>query len=70
MKNKILAIPGVSQVVSIGGELPEYQVNVDQNHLESKIWTTQPSLDQKYRFWSFLGPKRPFFDFISHIFDP
>ena len=33
LRNKILAIPGVSQVVSIGGELPEYQVNVDQNRL-------------------------------------
>lgn len=33
LRNKILAIPGVSQVVAIGGELPEYQVNVDQQRL-------------------------------------
>ena len=30
LRNKILAIPGVAQCVAIGGELPEYQVNVDQ----------------------------------------
>ena len=33
LQNKILAVPGVSQVVAIGGELPEYQVNVDQERL-------------------------------------
>ncbi|MDP6479408.1 MAG: efflux RND transporter permease subunit, partial [Phycisphaerales bacterium] len=33
LRTKILAIPGVAQVVAIGGELPEYQVNVDQNRL-------------------------------------
>ncbi len=33
LRNKILAIPGVAQVVAIGGELPEYQVNVDQDRL-------------------------------------
>ena len=33
LRNKILAVPGVSQVVAIGGELPEYQVNVDQERL-------------------------------------
>ena len=32
-RNKVLAIPGVAQVVAIGGELPEYQVNVDQERL-------------------------------------
>ena len=29
----MLAIPGVAQVVAIGGEHPEYQVNVDQERL-------------------------------------
>lgn len=33
LRNKLLAIPGVSQVSAIGGELPEYQVNVRQDHL-------------------------------------
>ncbi|MEM7391942.1 MAG: efflux RND transporter permease subunit, partial [Verrucomicrobiota bacterium] len=30
LRNKLLAIPGVSQVAVIGGELPEYQVLVEQ----------------------------------------
>ncbi|RMH28132.1 MAG: efflux RND transporter permease subunit [Planctomycetota bacterium] len=33
LRNQILAVPGVAQVVAIGGELPEYQVNVDQERL-------------------------------------
>lgn len=33
LRNKILAVPGVAQVVAIGGELPEYQVNVNQERL-------------------------------------
>ena len=33
LRNKVLSIPGVAQVVAIGGELPEYQVNVDQERL-------------------------------------
>lgn len=33
LRNKILAVPGVAQAVAIGGELPEYQVNVDQERL-------------------------------------
>ncbi len=33
LRNKILAVPGVAQSVAIGGELPEYQVNVDQERL-------------------------------------
>ncbi len=33
LRNKILAVPGVAQCVAIGGELPEYQVNVDQDRL-------------------------------------
>ena len=33
LRNKILSVPGVAQVVAIGGELPEYQVNVDQDRL-------------------------------------
>ena len=33
LRNKLLAIPGVSQVSVIGGELPEYQVLVEQERL-------------------------------------
>ena len=33
LRNKLLAVQGVAQVVAIGGELPEYQVNVDQERL-------------------------------------
>lgn len=33
LRNKILAVPGVAQVVAIGGDMPEYQVNVDQERL-------------------------------------
>ncbi len=33
LRNKLLSVPGVAQVVAIGGELPEYQVNVDQERL-------------------------------------
>ncbi|UCG15642.1 MAG: efflux RND transporter permease subunit [Phycisphaerales bacterium] len=33
LRNRLLSVPGVSQVVAIGGELPEYQVDVDQERL-------------------------------------
>ena len=33
LRNQLLAVPGVSQVVAIGGELPEYQINVNQGDL-------------------------------------
>ncbi len=33
LRNHLLSVPGVSQVVAIGGELPEYQVNVNQTKL-------------------------------------
>ncbi len=33
LRNRLLAVPGVAQVVALGGELPEYQVNVDQERL-------------------------------------
>jgi HME family heavy-metal exporter len=33
LRHRLLAIPGVAQVSAIGGELPEYQVNVRQDRL-------------------------------------
>jgi len=33
LRNRLLGVEGVSQVVTIGGELPEYQINVDQDRL-------------------------------------
>ena len=33
LRTRILAVPGIAQAVAIGGELPEYQVNVDQDRL-------------------------------------
>lgn len=33
LRKRLQSIPGVSQVVTIGGELPEYQINVDQERL-------------------------------------
>jgi CzcA family heavy metal efflux pump len=33
LRNRILAVPGVAQVVAIGGELPQYQINVKSDML-------------------------------------
>jgi len=34
LRNQLLAVPGVAQVVAIGGDLPEYQINVRQEQLQ------------------------------------
>ncbi len=41
LRNQLLAVPGVSQVVAIGGELPEYQINVNQDRLRLYDLTIQ-----------------------------
>lgn len=33
LRNHLMSVPGVSQVVAIGGDLPEYQINVNQTQL-------------------------------------
>lgn len=33
LRNRLLAVPGVAQVVALGGELPQYQVHVRQDRL-------------------------------------
>jgi CzcA family heavy metal efflux pump len=33
LRNRLLAVPGIAQVTAIGGELPEYQINVRQDRL-------------------------------------
>ncbi len=33
LRNKLLAVPGVANVVAIGGELPQFQINVRQDRL-------------------------------------
>lgn len=45
LRNKLLALPGVAQVSVIGGELPEYQVNVSQNDLLLHGLTLQDVID-------------------------
>jgi CzcA family heavy metal efflux pump len=34
LRNLLLSVPGVAQVVAIGGDLPEYQINVRQEQLQ------------------------------------
>ncbi len=41
LRNRLLAVPGIAQVVAIGGELPEYQVHVHQDRLALYRLTTQ-----------------------------
>jgi HME family heavy-metal exporter len=45
LRNKLLAIPGIAQVSVIGGELPEYQVLVEQERLRLFDLTIQDVVD-------------------------
>ncbi len=35
LRNRLMALPGIGEIVVMGGRMPEYQVNVDQNKLSS-----------------------------------
>ncbi len=48
LRNTLLAIPGVAQVVAIGGELPQYRIDVRQDRLRSSgsrspTWSRPPA---------------------------
>ncbi len=45
LRNKLLAIPGIAQITVIGGELPEYQVLVEQEQLRLYDLTVQDVVD-------------------------
>lgn len=45
LRTRLLAVPGVSQVSAIGGQLPEYQVNVRQDRLALYGLTTADVVD-------------------------
>lgn len=41
LRARLLAVPGITQVVAIGGEMPEYQINVDPGRLRLYGLTAQ-----------------------------
>lgn len=45
LRQRLLSVAGISQVVAIGGELPEYQVNVKQDMLRSYDLTIQDVME-------------------------
>ena len=45
LRNQLLSVPGVAQVVAIGGDLPEYQINVRQDQLQLYDLTMQEVVD-------------------------
>lgn len=55
LRNLLLSVPGVSQVVAIGGELPEYQVNVDPAMLRLFNMTMQDVIDASRAAHSTVG---------------
>ncbi len=55
LRNRLLSVPGVSQVVAIGGELPEYRVNVDQNRLRLYGLTTKDVVEAASQAHSTAG---------------
>ena len=55
LRNRLLAVPGVSQVVAIGGELPEYQINVNQDRLRLYDLTIQNVVEASRKTHSTAG---------------
>lgn len=55
LRNRLLSVPGVSQVVAIGGELPEYQINLDQNRLRLYGLTVRDLVDAAAQAHSTAG---------------
>ncbi len=55
LRNRLLSVPGVSQVVAIGGQLPEYQINVDQERLRLYDLTVQDVVEAARRAHSSAG---------------
>jgi len=55
LRNHLLSVPGVSQVVVIGGELPDYQVHVDQTRLRSYGLTIQDVVEAARQSHATLG---------------
>ena len=55
LRNRLLSVPGVSQVVATGGELPEYQVNVDQDRLRLYGLTLQDVVEATGKAHSTAG---------------
>lgn len=55
LRNLLLSVPGVSQVVAIGGELPEYQVNVDPAMLRLFNMSMQDVIDASRTAHSTVG---------------
>jgi CzcA family heavy metal efflux pump len=55
LRNQLLAVPGVAQVVAIGGDLPEYQVNVRQQQLQLYELTMQEVVEAARKAHSTAG---------------
>lgn len=45
LRNRLLGVSGVTQVVAIGGELPEYQININQEQIRKYGISTQEVID-------------------------
>lgn len=55
LRNHLLSVAGVSEVVAIGGELPEYQVNVNQLQLRTYGLTVKDVVDAAEKAHSTAG---------------